>query len=131
MRRTGYYWQIISFLVFNFTDLELQSDTSGPASFINGLNNGKYATRSYSFMVFEERNDSTFVRLHDLKPKKKKKVFVHNCIALAVNICCEMHVDVRDMLTNNWPGPQNQQRPSRGQAEKKEKGDRGCFASAH
>lgn len=43
----GYHGQIMkpggASGVFNFTDLELQPDTLGPLSFINGLNIRKYA----------------------------------------------------------------------------------------
>lgn len=53
--RAGYYEQIMPFLVFNFTDLELQSDTSGPVSFINGLNNRKYAMKSKAHSFGRER----------------------------------------------------------------------------
>lgn len=57
-RRAENSGQIMSFYlggVFHFTDLELQSDTSGPVFFINELNNGKYTTRS--FVASEERDD--------------------------------------------------------------------------
>lgn len=60
-RRAGYSGQIMSFfLVFNFTDLALQSDTSGPGSFINGLKDGKHTSRS--FVASEEHDGGSFAR---------------------------------------------------------------------
>lgn len=50
----------VIFLVFNFTDLALQLDTSGPESFINGMNNGKYTSRS--FVASEEHDGGLFIR---------------------------------------------------------------------
>lgn len=49
----GYYGQIT---LFNFTGLEPQSDTSGPVSLINGLNNRKYTTEA-TLAVFGENRD--------------------------------------------------------------------------